>query len=269
MKHDIAFVSHGGGPMPLLGDPQHAELITMLKQVPDKFKKPRAIVVISAHWESDEIAITSSSSPSLLFDYYGFPAESYQFKYPTPGSPQLASKIAEILRVDGFNVRLDEERGLDHGVFIPLMLMYPKGDIPVLQISLSSSLDPLQHLQLGEALAKLDEEGVLFLGSGFSFHNMRAFFADSADIRAANLSFEAWLAQSLTTREFEYSQIQERLVNWSQAPGAHLCHPREEHLLPLHVCAGIAGRSADSVINIDILNKQASNYFWQVSSPIQ
>ncbi|MEY3038311.1 MAG: hypothetical protein RL143_878 [Pseudomonadota bacterium] len=174
MKHDIAFISHGGGPMPLLGDPQHAELIDMLKQLPSKFPQPRAIVVISAHWENDEIAITSSSSPSLLFDYYGFPAESYQFNYPAPGNPQLASKIAKVLQVDGFNVRLDEERGLDHGVFIPLMLMYPQADIPVLQISLSNSLDPLQHLQLGEALAKLDEEDVLFLGSGFSFHNMRA-----------------------------------------------------------------------------------------------
>ncbi|QJD70899.1 class III extradiol ring-cleavage dioxygenase [Marinobacterium sp. LSUCC0821] len=265
MKYDIAFISHGGGPMPLLGDPQHAELVSMLKQLPSKFPKPRAIVVISAHWESDEIAITSSSSPSLLFDYFGFPAESYQFKYPAPGNPQLASNIAKVLQVDGFNVRLYEERGLDHGVFIPLMLMYPQADIPVLQISLSSSLDPLQHLQLGEALAKLDEEGVLFLGSGFSFHNMRAFFADSAEIRSANLSFESWLTESLTNSDLEYTQIKARLVEWNQAPGAHFCHPREEHLLPLHVCAGIAGRSADSFTNIDILNKQASNYLWQAA----
>ena len=262
MKNDIAFISHGGGPMPILGDPQHAELVQTLKQLPSQIHKPKQIVVISAHWESDVIAITSSASPSLLFDYYGFPAESYQFKYPAPGAPELAKKIADTLGNEVFSVKLDDQRGLDHGVFIPLMLMYPDADIPVLQISLSSSLDPAEHIALGEALAKLDVSETLFLGSGFSFHNMRAFFADGAEIRTANEQFESWLNDTLLNDNSSRGEIRRRLIDWQSAPGAQFCHPREEHLMPLHVCFGIAGKSADLNNKIEILNKQASNFIW-------
>ena len=262
MKNGIAFISHGGGPMPLLGDPQHSELVEMLKQLPSQLQKPKQIVVISAHWESDAIAITSSASPSLLFDYYGFPAESYQFKYPAPGAPELAEKIATSLSKEGFSVKLDDQRGLDHGVFIPLILMYPDADIPVLQISLSYSLDPAEHIALGEALAKLDESETLFLGSGFSFHNMRAFFADGAEIRTANEQFENWLNDTLLNRDLNKDEIRQHLIDWHSAPGAQFCHPREEHLMPLHVCFGIAGKSADLNRKIKILNKQASNFIW-------
>lgn len=248
--------------MPLLGDPQHAELVKTLKQLPSQIQKPKQIVVISAHWESDAIAIMSSASPSLLFDYYGFPAESYQFKYPVSGAPELAKKIANTLSDEGFSVKLDEQRGLDHGVFIPLILMYPDADIPVLQISLSSSLDPAEHIALGEALAKLDVSETLFLGSGFSFHNMRAFFADAAEIRSANEQFESWLNDTLLNDNSSREEIRRRLIDWHSAPGAQFCHPREEHLLPLHVCFGIAGKSADLNNKIEILNKHASNFIW-------
>lgn len=262
MKNDIVFISHGGGPMPILGDPQHAQLVEVLKNLPNQLVEPKQIVVISAHWESDAIAITSNASPSLLFDYYGFPAESYQLTYPVKGEPELAKKIANLLSIQGFSVNLDEQRGIDHGVFIPLMLMYPKADVPVLQISLSSSLDPAEHIAIGEALASLDEPDTLFLGSGFSFHNMGAFFADSSEIRAANESFESWLADTLLNREMKTEEINQRLINWHSAPGAQFCHPREEHLLPLHVCYGIANAPADKAITIEILNKRASNFLW-------
>lgn len=262
MQNNIAFISHGGGPLPLLGDPRHEEMVIALKTLSHELPKPKHIVVLSAHWESDVITITHSASPSLLFDYYGFPAQSYQFKYPVRGAPELAGYIANTLIKKGLTVELDDQRGLDHGVFVPLMLMYPDADIPVLQMSLSSSLDPLFHIDLGEALATLELSDILFLGSGFSFHNMPAFFEQSDSIRSANDHFENWLCETLLNQTSDYAEIKQRLINWHSAPGAQVCHPREEHLMPLHCCVGIAGRSADTVQRLDILDKRASSYVW-------
>lgn len=262
MSNQIVFISHGGGPMPLLGDPQHAELVSLLKALPDRLRRPKLIVVISAHWESDAIAITSSATPALLFDYYGFPEESYRFSYPAPGAPQDAQEIANTLEQEGFKVVLDSQRGLDHGVFIPLMLMYPDAEIPVLQVSLAASLDAAQHIALGEALAKAALPETLFIGSGFSFHNMRAFFANTPEIRQANEQFEAWLQDTLLTGGHDIAAMKQRMTEWHTAPGAHFCHPREEHLLPLHVCLGLAGRAADRNDKIEILHKVASNFMW-------
>ena len=262
MTNQIAFVSHGGGPRPLLGDPQHKTLVAALHTMATRLAQPKHIVVISAHWESDPIKITASESPPLFFDYYGFPEKAYRLQYPAPGAPLLAEKLARTLTGAGFDVTLDAERGLDHGVFVPLMLMYPNAHIPVLQISLSSTLDAATHIALGEALSALDEDGILFLGSGFTFHNMRAFATDQNDIRQANHAFEDWLEATLHSQNLNRDSIKQRLTGWETAPGARLCHPREEHLLPLHVCFGIAGRRADEVISVQALNKRASNYLW-------
>ena len=260
-------MSHGGGPRPLLGDPQHKTLVAALQTMATRLAQPKHIVVISAHWESDPIKITGSASPPLFFDYYGFPEEAYRLQYPAPGAPLLAEKLARTLTDAGFDATLDAERGLDHGVFVPLILMYPNAHVPVLQISLSATLDAASHIALGEALAALDEDGILFLGSGFTFHNMRAFATDQHDIRQANHAFEDWLEATLHSENLNRDSIKQRLIGWETAPGARLCHPREEHLLPLHVCFGIAGRGADAVTSVQALNKRASNYLWLNCAP--
>lgn len=262
MPHDVVFISHGGGPRPLLGDPQHARLVAFLKGLPHQFRRPKFIVVFSAHWEGRGVAISSAATPDLLYDYYGFPPESYEFNYPCPGAPALAERIAQGLATRGYEVTLDDQRGLDHGVFVPLMLMYPAADIPVIQVSLSSSLDPAWHIQLGEDIARLDLTDTLFIGSGFSFHNMRAFFDDGAESQAANHEFETWLAGTLLDSAQPTADIRNQLIRWQDAPSATYCHPREEHLLPLHVCFGIAGRAADQRHVVEMLNKQASNFIW-------
>lgn len=260
---DILYISHGGGPMPLLGDPDHREMVDRLVEIAGKLKKPSAILVISAHWEASVPTITAGNSPALIYDYYGFPPESYQIQYPAPGEPELAASIHKTLETAGIKARLDEQRGFDHGLFVPLKLMYPQADIPCVQLSLVDSLDPEAHLEMGRALRALDYENLLVIGSGFSFHNMRAFFApETEEIKAANQGFEDWLeetaASELLTEEERYA----RLLHWEKAPYARFCHPREEHLLPLHVCYGMAGRACDEHIAARILRKQSGLFHW-------
>lgn len=262
MLHDVVFISHGGGPRPLLGDAHHADLVAFLKALPNRLQTPKHIVVFSAHWEGPGVAITHSTAPTLLYDYYGFPPESYALSYPCPGAPALAEQMAHGLEACGYQVHLDDERGLDHGVFVPLMLMYPAADIPVIQVSLSSSLDPEWHIELGENIGGLDLPATLFIGSGFSFHNMRAFFDDSSEIKFANRAFEDWLAATLSEPSQSGDAIRNELIHWQEAPSAAFCHPRVEHLLPLHVCFGIAGRAANQRHAVEVLNKQASNFIW-------
>ena len=258
----IVFISHGGGPLPLLNDPAHAALVEQLKTLPQQLRKPKAIIVISAHWEADEIRVTDASAPALLYDYYGFPPESYQIKYPCKGEPELAKSIVAELNSAGIPAKTESKRGLDHGVFVPLKLMYPEADIPVVQVSLSATLEPALHLQVGEVLAQIPQDDLLIIGSGFSFHNMRAFFSPAtAQTQQLNNAFEQWLKDSLSLKH-SYASIRERLTNWEQAPGARFCHPREEHLLPLHVCAGAAGRGADNYEDIMVLNKRAGFFGW-------
>ncbi|MBT1443675.1 dioxygenase [Shewanella sp. JM162201] len=248
----VLFIPHGGGPMPLLDEPphtdaehSHAELIAFLQALPASFAKPSAIVVISAHWEETVPTITGSAQPGLIYDYYGFPPQSYQFKYPAPGAPKLAARIQTLLQNAGFTAHIDNQRGIDHGVFVPLMLMYPAADISLLQLSLIKGLDGAQHIAMGKALAALRDENVLILGSGFSFHNLRAFGMGGAD-DALNTGFERWLEDTLSDPSSSANDKAERLCAWDKAPGGRHCHPREEHLLPLHVCFG-AGLGSQSV----------------------
>ena len=160
-------------------------------------------------------------------------------------------------------MELEQSRGLDQGVFVPLMLMYPNADIPCIQVSLQQSLYPLAHLQLGKALAYLDQEGLLILGSGFSFHNMQAFFRQGAGIpHARNMAFETWLKETLSNSDLSEAERWERLLNWERAPNARYCHPREEHLLPLLVCYGVAQRPCARIESVTVLGKQASSFIW-------
>ncbi|MBW4936119.1 DODA-type extradiol aromatic ring-opening family dioxygenase [Marinobacter sp. F4206] len=261
---DVLFISHGGGPMPLLGDPGHRELVDHLIDLGGMLKKPSAILVISAHWEEPVPTITAGASPPLIYDYYGFPPEAYEIQYPCPGEPALASQVYQALNKAGIPSRLDAQRGFDHGLFVPLKLMYPEADIPCIQLSLVNSLDAGEHLAIGRALRGLDCENLLVIGAGFSFHNMRAFFApNTREVQARNQAFEDWLNQTCTDAGLLESQRAERLAHWDRAPHARFCHPREEHLLPLHVCYGLAGRASDARMTATILGKQSGIFYWE------
>lgn len=249
--------------MPLLGDPGHANLNRFLRDYPASIDKPDAIVVISAHWEEARIGITAAAAPPLLFDYNGFPPETYAYRYPAPGHPQLAARVHELLQQAGIDSRLDAERGFDHGLFVPLLIMYPDADIPCIQVSLSASLDAGLHVRMGQALAELKTQNLLLLGSGFSFHNMRALIAkrdDAADLQ--NQAFEEWLAQTCTAEFLPEQERERRLVDWQAAPHARYCHPREEHLLPLQVCYGIGHSAARKVFQEPVAGFIASAYQW-------
>lgn len=257
----VLYISHGGGPLPLLGDASHQAMIDSLKDLAKRIKRPKAILVVSAHWEAATLTLTSSEPPSLLYDYYGFPEEAYHIQYPCPGANDLAVQIQSALADAQIHVELDSRRGLDHGVFVPLKIMYPEADIPCLQLSLLKGLDAKQHIELGRALASLEIDDLLILGSGFSFHNMNAFFAqDTSEAKAKNEAFEAWLIDTCSNRLLDEADREQRLIEWEKAPHARYCHPREEHLLPLHVCYGVAERPCEEVIEVRILNKKASFY---------
>jgi aromatic ring-opening dioxygenase catalytic subunit (LigB family) len=257
------FLSHGGGPLPLLDDPAHEEMVACLESIAASIERPAAIVVVSAHWEERVATITGAANPGIIYDYYGFPPESYEIRYPAPGNRDLASRLRSRLQDGGIPVMLDGDRGFDHGLYIPLKIMYPEADIPCVQLSLLDSLDPAAHIALGEAMSGIAGSGTLVIGSGFSFHNLKAFFSRGASQPdAGNEAFEHWLVDTCSSRELEEPERARRLIAWETAPHARYCHPREEHLLPLHVCYGITGRPAEAVVALSILNKMASFFLW-------
>jgi 4,5-DOPA dioxygenase extradiol len=259
----ILYLSHGGGPLPLLGDPAHQELNRCLQEIATSIPVPSSILVVSAHWEESSPHITASAHPKLIYDYSGFPAAAYHIKYPASGHPQLAQSIYDSFTAAKINSFLDNQRGFDHGLFVPLSIMYPKANIPCVQLSLLNNLDPLAHINLGKALQHLQQENVLVIGSGFSFHNMRAFFSpDTAETTAMNGAFQQWLQDTCANTSISEQEREKRLVNWATAPFARYCHPREEHLLPLHVCYGMAGRACTKAIELEIMNKKASMFLW-------
>lgn len=259
----MIFISHGGGPWPLLGDPRHVNLIEFLEKIPSTLITPSAILVISGHWEEDVPTVQGSTHPPMLFDYYNFPEESYQISYPAPGDPELAHRISTLLRQSSIKSQVDMERGYDHGVFVPLMLMYPGAEIPCLQLSLLNSLDPREHIRIGKALKELRNENILIIGSGASFHNLRGFReVPTPETKALNEGFEKWLKNVMCNSQLSETEREEKLINWLDAPGARYCHPREEHLLPMHVCYGLAGGPADSVIEVEYMERKASMYVW-------
>lgn len=252
----ILYISHGGGPLPILGDPDHQEMINTLQSIPQQIATPTAIVVISAHWEEQTPTITGGTKPPLIYDYYGFPEESYSITYPCPGEPGLASHLADAMNTIGIQAKLDMKRGFDHGLLIPLKIMYPEADIPCIQISLMKNLAPEAHINLGEAIKNHLNGNILVIGSGFSFHNMREFFADEdEEKKKMNVKFDSWLQETCSSSSFDEEQRKQMLVKWESAPHARHCHPREEHLLPLHVCYGIANRKCDQMFSLDILKK--------------
>lgn len=249
--------------MPLLGEEGHQEMVQCLQKIAAHIDKPSAIVLVSAHWEENIPAITAGATPSLIYDYYGFPKESYNIQYPCPGEPYLANQIHHLLKELDITSKLDDQRGFDHGLFVPLKIMYPAADIPCVQLSLVNSLDPAEHIKIGQALQGLAYENLLVVGSGFSFHNMKAFFTpDTVESRIMNESFESWLLDTCSNLNMNEAERRLRLIEWEKAPSARFCHPREEHLLPLHVCYGFTESSCSEYFELQILNKKSSMYLW-------
>lgn len=261
-KSQIVYFSHGGGPLPILGDPGHRAMIDFMTALPEKLHRPEAVLVISAHWEEWQPTLLGAENPPMFYDYYGFPPQAYEINYPAPGSPALAQRIAGMLEKSGFQAQLDPARGFDHGLFIPLKMMYPQADIPCLQLSLIRGLDAETHLSLGKALRDLLMENILVIGSGFSFHNMSAFsWQNLGASDPANDAFQDWLIETCTGKLDEAARDQ-LLIAWQKAPSARYCHPREEHLLPLHVCQGMAGKPAEVIFDDKILGKRSIAFLW-------
>jgi len=248
--------------LPILGDPGHKAMVDFMLQLPSRLKKPEAILVVSAHWEERNATLLGAHTPSMYYDYYGFPDAAYEITYPAPGSPTLARRIAGLLHKNDVPARIDTERGFDHGLFIPLKLMYPQADIPSLQLSLVRGLDPATHVALGRALRELMHENILVVGSGFSFHNMTAFFRGRMNAPDPdNDAFQDWLIEVCTDPSAQADREQ-RLIEWQCAPSARYCHPREEHLLPLLVCAGMANKEATLVFDDYIFGKRGVAFLW-------
>jgi aromatic ring-opening dioxygenase catalytic subunit (LigB family) len=237
----VVFVPHGGGPWPFveIGFPRAdvdrlADYLRSVSAIPPS--RPKALLVVSAHWEKPVPTVMASAHPPILYDYYGFPPESYEITWPAPGAPDLAARVQQLLGDAGIRSGADAERGFDHGTFVPLKLTYPDADVPAAQLSLKRGLDPAEHLAIGRALAPLRNEGVFIIGSGMTFHNLRAF----RDPRAAPVAetFDAWLREAMVQDPPERNR---QLEQWASAPAARAAHPREEHLLPLMVVSGAAG----------------------------
>lgn len=240
-KHTLPtyFISHGGGPWPWMKeqmrgayDHLEAALQAMPRQVG---ATPKAVLVISGHWEEPDFTVMATEHPPMIYDYSNFPEHTYHVKYPAPGSPHTAERVRALLQGAGIAVQVEHERGFDHGTFAPLAVIYPEADVPVLQLSMKSGYDPQEHIAVGQALAPLRDEGVLIVGSGLSYHNLREL---GPRAKVPSTAFDQWLDQTLV--QSPPAERVARLVEWSAAPGARQSHPREDHLLPLMVAVGAA-----------------------------
>jgi aromatic ring-opening dioxygenase catalytic subunit (LigB family) len=258
LRQPVVFLPHGGGPWPFvdvgIGSP--AELASLsayleaVRTLPPQ--PPKAVLMVSAHWEEAVPTVTTSKAPPMLYDYFGFPPASYQIQWPAPGDPALAARIQQLLGRAGYKTAADPARGFDHGCFVPMKLAWPAADIPTVQLSLVRGLDPSLHLQLGRALQPLRDEGVFIVGSGMTFHNLRTFGPRAAPTATA---FDRWLQDTCCRPAAERDRA---LAAWTKAPSSRDAHPREEHLLPLHVIAGAAGEDkgvvawAGTLVGLDL-----------------
>jgi aromatic ring-opening dioxygenase catalytic subunit (LigB family) len=259
IKQPTIYLPHGGGPCFFMDwtmgpkdtwDRTAAWLRSIGGSLPET---PASMLVVSAHWEETLPTVTASEKPTLLYDYSGFPKHTYELTWPAPASPDLSKRVRSLLEGAGIPSQEDDRRGFDHGVFVPLKVAFPEPTVPVVQLSLRRGLDPAEHIAIGRALAPLRDEGVLILGSGMSYHNMRGFMTDAG--REQSTHFAEWLAKTIA----EDPPARDRdLTKWTEAPDARACHPREEHLLPLMVVAGAAGDDRgrevfrDNVMGVDV-----------------
>jgi len=258
MRQPSLYIPHGGGPCFFMDDPRGTwtGMEAFLHALPGLLpERPRAILICSGHWETEGFAFTAAAQPELIFDYHGFPPHTYALTYPAPGDPVLAAKAAGLLAAAGIPASLDVTRGIDHGVFVPLKVAFPDADVPVVEMSTDLRLDPAEHLAAGRALAPLRDEGVLIVGAGMSFHNMRGYGrAASTD---PSRQFDAWLAEAATADAPTRSQA---LMRWADAPAGRFSHPREEHLLPLMVAAGASEAAGERVYSELVMETAISGF---------
>ena len=256
MRLPTYFIPHGAGPCFFMAwtrgpaDTWDKTAAWLKGLVAGLAERPKAILIVSGHWEEPAFTVGSAERPPLIYDYYGFPEQTYQLRFDAPGSPALAGRVRVLLEAAGFPSAEDAERGYDHGVFVPLKLVTPEADIPVVQLSLRADLDPEAHMAAGRALAPLRDESVLIVGSGMSWHNMRGF---SPAFTGKSEAFDTWLSQAMT----DPTRRDEAIRHWAKGPYAREAHPREEHLAPLFVVAGAAdgepGRHAFRDVAMDVV----------------
>lgn len=246
------YIPHGGGPcffmeegrdLPAMWKPMGDYLATIIASLPER---PKALLIISGHWEESDFTVHAGEKPDLYYDYYGFPEHTYHLRWDAPGAPDLALRVKTLLEGAGIKTGVETERGWDHGVFIPMMVTLPSADIPTVQLSLRADLDPAAHVAMGKALEPLRDEGVLIIGSGMSFHNMRV--RDGSGVEQAR-EFDAWLTDAVS--DADPDQRNARLADWENGPYARFAHPREEHLIPLMVAAGAAGQDRGARVFYD------------------
>ncbi|KIV99716.1 uncharacterized protein PV09_08646 [Verruconis gallopava] len=269
----VISLSHGGGPMPVLGDPAHKEIIRSLKtRVPEILRlntdeQPRAIVIVTAHWSERRPTISNGIKHKLYYDYGGFPPESYRLKYDAMGSPDVAKEIGDALSSAGFEPVFDSERGWDHGVFIPMLLINPSANVPIVQMSVLSSEDASEHYRMGQALSKLRDSNVAIIGSGFaSFHNLRLMFSGISSDPAFQARNAAWnKAITEAVSEPDVEKRGELLSKWRDFPGAFEMHPLHgaEHFLPLIVCAGAGGAGEPGKYTDEFIGLDMYSYYWR------
>ncbi len=253
-RQPTLYLPHGGGPCFFMDwtmgpadtwDATADWLRSIRTSLPEP---PKALLVISAHWEERVATVLSRATPELLFDYYGFPPHTYELEWPVTGDVEVAVRVRELLGAAGVKTAVEANRGYDHGVFVPLKVAWPDADVPVVQLSLVKGLDPATHLAIGEALAPLRDEGVLIIGSGMSYHDMRGFNTRAA--LTVSETFDGWLTRVCAEPADDRT---DHLAQWEAAPSGRASHPREEHLLPLHVCAGAAGEDPGAVVFSDVV----------------
>ena len=252
------FIPHGDGPCFFMPDPANhwGGMAAFLRSLPTRLSEvPTAILVVSAHWETDGFRLTADEKPLLVYDYYGFPPETYALRYDAPGAPIVAAQAAALLREHGIAVELDKDRGFDHGVFVPLKVAFPDAVIPVVELSVERSLDPALHLAAGRALAPLRDMGVLVIGSGMSFHDLKGF--GNARSTGPSQAFDDWLT-SVVTLPGDLRAHQ--LVSWAAAPGAAASHPTAEHLVPLMVAAGASNGPGQKIYGELVLETAVSGF---------
>lgn len=255
----VYYLSHGGGPWPFMEGPFRAmfsRLESSLQDIPRQLPAPpRALLVITSHWEEAQFTVSTAPQPGMVYDYFGFPGAMYQIQYPAPGSPELAAQVAALLERSGWPVRTDPQRGFDHGTYSLLKPIYPEANIPVVQLSLRAPLDPVEHISMGRALAPLRDQGILILGSGQSFHNLHI---RGTQARHASETFDIWLHHSVLA---EPEARAAALIEWEHAPSASIAHPQADHLMPLHVAVGAAGEDLASCVFGDYIADLATSAY--------
>jgi aromatic ring-opening dioxygenase catalytic subunit (LigB family) len=242
------FLSHGGGPWPWMKDERGATYDQLEASLHDVRRElgqaPSAVLMISGHWEAERFLLSSAARPPMAYYYYGFPEHTYRIRYDAPGAPALAERVREMLVGGGVASGLDPQRGFDHGTFTLMHSLYPEADVPVVQLSLRANYDPGEHIKVGELIAPLRDEGVLIIGSGLSYHDLRGLMSGTG--AASSASFDGWLYETLVKSSADERRA--RLSQWSAAPAARAAHPREDHLIPLLVAVGAAGDDAGARI---------------------